>query len=482
MAASKAVVHVLGLGPGPLGLVTLETLEILERAGEVLLRTSRHPCIKELEKRGIRFRPLDHHYEKGESMHEVYSAIALEVEAEARKRGEAFYAVPGSPMLAEHTVQMLLSRDVEVRLYGAVSFFDAVLSALGLDAVEGMLVLDADRLLEKGYRVLDPRVETLLAQVDSRLKASEVKLALLEVYPPGHSVRVVGEAGMPEARVIEIPLEELDRGEHFDHLTTVHIPALDEEDLFDFQRLLDIIARLRGPGGCPWDREQTHESLARHVVEEAHEAVDAIRHGDLEHLCEELGDLLLQVVLHAQIGSEEGTFDIRDILLGIDTKLLRRHPHVFGEVKLDTPEEVIARWERIKADERGEASILDGLAEGLPALMHSFKLQTRAARVGFDWAEAGDVLPKLEEELREVEEALRGDSGDLEEELGDMFFTLVNVCRHFGVDPEIALRRSAGKFDLRFRDMERTCIAGGRDMRDLTLDELDRLWEAAKEE
>jgi tetrapyrrole methylase family protein/MazG family protein len=456
-------------------------MRMLQEAEEVLLRTARHPCVSELEARGIRFRPLDRHYEKGATMEEVYAAIAREVVAEARQRSEAFYAVPGFPMLAERTVQLLLEEDVEVRVHGAVSFFDAVLAALGLDAVEGVLILDADRLLEKGYGILDPRVETLLAQVDSRLKASEVKLALLEVYPAAHAVRVVGAAGMPEARVEKVPLEELDREERFDHLTTIHLPALHDEEILDFQRLLDVVARLRGPDGCPWDRKQTHESLARHMVEEAHEAVDAINHGDWEHLYEELGDLLLQVALHAQLASEEGTFDARDPLRSIIAKLLRRHPHVFGEVKLDTPEEVIARWESIKAEERGEPSVLDGLAEGLPALLYASKIQTRAARVGFDWEKAEDVLPKLEEELREIEEALRGGEGDLEEELGDLLFTLVNICRHYKVDPEIALRRSAGKFGRRFRDMEEKCGTSGRNMREMTLVELDRLWEASKE-
>jgi len=482
MGGKKPVVRVLGLGPGPMSLITLETMELLAGAGEVLVRTSRHPCVEELQAKGVRMRYLDHHYEKGGSMEEVYSGIAGEVVAEARERGEAYYAVPGFALLAERTVQLILEEDVEVRVHGAVSFFDAVLAALGLDAVEGLLLLDADRLLERGYGILDPRVPTLLAQVDSRLKASEVKLALLEIYPPAHAVRVVGAAGTADERVEEVALEELDREERFDHLTTIYLEAMDEAEIYDFQRLLDIVARLRGPGGCPWDRKQTHESLARHMVEEAYEAVDAIHHRDWDHLSEELGDLLLQVALHAQLGSEEATFDVRDSLRSIIAKLLRRHPHVFGEVKLDTPEEVIARWERIKVEERGEPSVLDGLAEGLPALIYAFKLQTRAARVGFDWEVAEDVLPKLEEELREIEEVLRGGEGDLEEELGDMLFTLANICRHYKVDPEIALRRSARKFDRRFRDMEERCGTEGRSMQDMTLEELDDLWDASKEE
>jgi tetrapyrrole methylase family protein / MazG family protein len=477
----KPIVHVLGLGPGPAGLITSETMELLRAADVVMVRTTRHPCVEELRASGINIRPMDRHYKENNSMDDVYISIVREVVEEARARGLAYYATPGFPLLAERTVQLLLCEDVDVIIHGAVSFLDAVLAALRLDAVEGILLLDGDRLLERGYGILDPRVGTLLAQVDSRLKASEVKLALLEVYPHDHSIRVVGAAGTDREQVEEITLEELDREERFDYLTTIYIPALDETDIFDFQRLLDVVARLRGPDGCPWDRKQTHETLARHMVEEAHEAVDAIRHADWEHLSEELGDLLLQVALHAQLGSEEGTFDIRDTLLLIVEKLVRRHPHVFGEVELRTPEEVIARWELIKAEERGKPSTLDGLAEGLPALIYAFKMQTRAARVGFDWGHGEEVLPKLGEELEEIEEVLRGGEGDLEDELGDMLFTLVNVCRHYKVDPEVALQRSALKFSKRFRNVEERCREQGLRMDEMTLEELDRLWEASKE-
>lgn len=480
--AERPVVHVLGLGPGPTGLITLETMDLLLGADEVLVRTSRHPCVDDLRARGVRVRPLDRHYERAANMEEAYSSIAEEVLDEARRRGEAFYATPGLPLLAERAVQLLLEEEVEVRVHGAVSFLDAVLAALRLDAVEGLLLLDGDRLLERGYGILHPRVDTLLAQVDSRLKASEVKLVLLEIYPPLHRLRVVRAAGTPSQRVEEVPLEELDREERFDHLTTLYLPALDDADLYDFQRLLDLVSHLRGPEGCPWDRRQTHASLARHVVEEAHEAVEAIRREDWDHLAEELGDLLLQVALHAQLGAEEGAFDARDPLRSIVTKLLRRHPHVFGEAKLDTAEEVIARWERIKAEERGEPSVLDGVAGGLPALLYAFKLQSRAARIGFDWEAGEDVLPKLREELAEVEEVLRGGGGDLEDELGDVLFTLVNVCRHYGVDPEVALHGAARKFARRFRGVEERCRAGGRRMEEMTLEELDRLWEESKGE
>jgi tetrapyrrole methylase family protein / MazG family protein len=472
----KPIVHVLGLGPGPIGVITLETLDLLERAEEVMLRTARHPCIDELRERGVRFRSLEHYYEDADSIQEVYAAIAGEVVEKAGIRGEAFYATPGFPLLAEHAVQLILAEDVEVIIHPAVSFLDEILTLLGFDPVDGLSLLEADRLIAGGHGMLDPRVATIISQIDSRLKASDVKLVLLEIYPAMHEVKVVGSE-----RFEGIALEELDREERFDHLTSLFIPRLPENEIFDFQRLLDIIARLRGPGGCPWDRKQTHESLARHMVEEAHEAVDAIHDGDWEHLSEELGDLLLQVTLHAQLGSEENTFDIRDTLRLIIEKLLRRHPHVFGEAELKTPEEVIARWERIKADERGDASVLEGVATGLPALVYAFKLQSRAARIGFDWGHGEEVLPKLEEELGEIREVLRSGEGDLEDELGDLLFTVVNVSRHYQIDPEIALRRAARKFADRFRLVEEMVCEQGLHMENMSMAELDELWEASKE-
>ncbi len=474
------MVHVLGLGPGPLHLLTLEAWETLQAADEVLLRTERHPCVEELRRRGVRLRPLDRWYEDSEDLEEAYRGIVGEVVRRAAERGTAWYAVPGHPLVAERTVRMLLREPVEVRLHNAVSFFDAVLSVLRRDALEGVLLLDGESLAEAGVRALDLRVGLMVAQVDSRLKASEVKTVLLEAYPPEHPVQVIKGAGCPGERAEAVTLEELDRAERFDHLTTIWVPPLPEAEIFDFRRLVDIVARLRSPGGCPWDRKQTHESLARHMVEEAHEAVDAIGHRDWDHLCEELGDLLLQVVLHARLGEEEGTFDIHDVLRLIIEKLVRRHPHVFGEAEARTPEEVISRWERIKAEERGEPSLLDGISEGLPALLHAYKLQSRAARVGFDWEAPEEVLPKLREELREVEEASRRGGEDLEEELGDLLFTVVNVCRHFRVDPEIALRRSARKFAARFRSMEEECRRKGRAMEEMSLEELDSLWEDTK--
>jgi tetrapyrrole methylase family protein/MazG family protein len=474
-------VKVVGLGPGPMGQVTLETLEVLRGAEEVLVRTSRHPCIRDLREAGVVMRFLDHLYENSEDLEETYRRIALEVVAAARERGEVVYATPGNPVVAERSVQLLLEEDVDLVILPAVSFLDAVFVALGWDPVEGMTLVEAGSLVERGASGLDPRGALLICQVDDRIMAAEVKTVLLEVYPPDHPVAVVSGQEDGGEKVEWTVLEELDRSDRFHHLASLFLPPLPEEEVYDFRRLVEVVARLRAPDGCPWDRKQTHQSLARHMVEEAHEAVEAISRGDMEHLCEELGDLLLQVVLHAQLGAEEGFFHIGDVTQGIVEKLVRRHPHVFGKDTVDTPEEVLARWERIKAAEKGVASLMDGISPGLPALLYAFKVQARAARVGFDWGMGEEVLPKLREEVEELAAALEEGDSRREEEIGDLLFTLVNISRHLRVDPEVALKKAAGKFAGRFRRMERLCEERGLKLEELSLDQMDLLWEEVKE-
>jgi len=253
-----------------------------------------------------------------------------------------------------------------------------------------------------------------------------------------------------------------------------------------FQKLLDIMARLREPGGCPWDREQTSDSLKPFLVEETYEVLEAIEEGDAEMIKEELGDLMLQIVFHARIAEEEGAFDIGGVLDAINDKMLRRHPHVFGTEDLKTPEEVLANWEEIKMKEKGSAadrrSLLDGVPKQMPALTRAHRLQERAARVGFDWDRIEDVSAKLDEEVAEFRDTLvEGDRERMEDELGDVFFSLVNIARFVGVNPEDALRKTISKFIRRFRFVEEESAREGRSLSDMTLDEMDALWERSKD-
>jgi tetrapyrrole methylase family protein/MazG family protein len=249
------------------------------------------------------------------------------------------------------------------------------------------------------------------------------------------------------------------------------------DNLEEFDELVAIIARLRGPGGCPWDREQTHSSLKGNLTEEAYEVLEAIDKGDMQDLCEELGDLLLQVVLHAQIARDDGDFEIGNVIRGISTKLIRRHPHVFGDAEAKDARQVIAHWETLKREE-GKGSLLSGLPRDMPALSYAQAVQRRVARVGFDWEEVKDVVRKLAEEVAEFEAAV--EHRRKVEEFGDILFTLANVARRLDIDLEAALRGANQRFYERFCRMEELCKERGISLAQLSLEEQDALWEEAK--
>ena len=250
------------------------------------------------------------------------------------------------------------------------------------------------------------------------------------------------------------------------------------------QRLVELMATLRGPDGCPWDRKQTPESLKPFLVEECYEVVDAIEDGAPAKVRDELGDLLFQIIFHARIAEEAGQFTINDVITAIHEKMTRRHPHVFGDDKLSTDKEVLSNWEEIKRREKGHEdrkSILEGVPKELPSLLRAHRLQERAARVGFDWAHLNEAMPKLDEEIAEFKESLKSeDAGKIEEELGDVFFMLVNISRFLGVNPEDALRKTISKFIHRFRYIEEHAEQAGRSLNDMTLDEMERLWQESK--
>jgi tetrapyrrole methylase family protein/MazG family protein len=258
----------------------------------------------------------------------------------------------------------------------------------------------------------------------------------------------------------------------------------------DIQKLVELVARLRGDGGCPWDREQTRESLKPMLIEEAYEVLDALDSSDAMELKGELGDLLFQVVFHAQIARENGEFDLADVIDRLHEKMIRRHPHVFGNADLRTAEDVLKNWEDIKADERGVLSVsrpesgkslLDGIPAKLPALHEAYQMTAKAGRVGFDWPDLDSILQKLQEEAAELIAASRTDNRrQVADEVGDLLFVAVNVARFLGIDPETALRRSNQKFNRRFRYMETRIKQQGRELRDASLAEMDALWDEAK--
>ncbi|MDH7568828.1 MAG: nucleoside triphosphate pyrophosphohydrolase [Armatimonadota bacterium] len=475
----------MGLGPGHLGGVSLAAYEVLTSAPRVWLRTRRHPVVEALEARGMRAESFDALYEAAASFDELYTRIA-EAVMEVAAAGDVVYAVPGSPTLCERTLPLIKARceaaGIALRVVPSVSAFDAVLSALQQSVDEGAEVLhapDIARLRPHGILPL------LVFGLYDSMVASEVKLSLMDVYPDEHPVAVVRAAGVGEQEVVQrVPLFHLDRVP-MDHLTSLYVPPMEQRPANSFQRLVEVMDALRDPGGCPWDAEQTHQTLKKYLLEEAYEFFDAIDEGDDERMADELGDLLLQVVFHARIAKEEGRFHIGDSIRAIVEKLVRRHPHVFGSVEVRGAAEVLDNWERIKAGERltrHRASVLDGVPRSMPALARAYALTRRAARVGFDWRAAEDVLAKLAEESAEVREALaEGDAARVHHEVGDLLFVLVNLARKAGVDPEDALAAANARFSARFRYIEAEASQQGQKLEEMSLEAMDALWNEAKQ-
>jgi len=474
-------ITIIGLGPGDEGTLTLSAWEALSKAGEVYLRTERHPTVAYLPEQ-LRVHTFDSIYEQFDSFEHVYQEIARRVIELGMRPEGVVYAVPGHPLVGETSVQRILElapqRQVSVKLVSGVSFLEPALEALGLDAMDGLQIADGTSLGQQYHPWLNPDVPALIAQVYNRTVAADVKLTLMNLYHDDHPVVLIHAAGTPHQYQRRIRLFELDWQTDLDHLTSIFVPATDQRtSVAAFQ---DVLARLRAPNGCPWDREQTHQSLQSHLLEETYEVLEAIDADSPSNLSEELGDLLLQIMLHAQIATEEGTFKTVDVLEAIIAKMERRHPHVFGDVQVSDSQQVLRNWEQIKRAERGDPakSLFDGIPAGLPALSQALELQRRASRVGFDWESPEPVLDKIAEEAREL-----GDAHDAEtriHEFGDLLFSLVNAARWLDIDPESALRRANRRFISRFRHIEQSAASTGRPLEDMSLTEMDALWEQAK--
>jgi tetrapyrrole methylase family protein / MazG family protein len=511
---------VVGLGPGRWDDLTVAARAVLERARKVLCRTTRHPTVDELRTRrpDVPIESFDALYDGAQSFDTLYTTMAErlieratsisgagEQGAEGEDANELVYAVPGHPLIGEESVRRLhplaIERGVEVRIVAGLSFVEPVCAALGLDPLERHLqVLDATLLANLDppavMGAVLPTQPALVAQLSNRRLASGVKLALAEVYPDDWQVSLVRSAGLgAEESVERLPLYELDRGEHADHLTTLYVPPLAPlEALRVPEGLRYVVARLRAPDGCPWDREQTHQSLRPFVLEEAYEVAEVLDEwtGTPEqaaHLAEELGDLLLQVYLQAEVARSEGLFHVGDVYAAITEKLIRRHPHVFGDVQVRDAAHVLQNWEALKRAERaaqGEEppaeSRLRGIPRSAPALYQAYELSRKAARAGFDWPDTGGALAKVAEEARELtEEQTRGDRGRMSEELGDLLFALAALARRLDVPPEDALRAANTRFRRRFEAMERHARAAGRALESLTLAEWVAWWGEAKQ-
>lgn len=475
----------MGLGVSDYEQLPIGIYKKLKEAKKVFVRTMEHPVLRVLQDEGIQFESFDQVYEKHDTFQPVYQEI-VEHLLEAAQSEPIVYAVPGHPLVAEQTVQLLIEAEregkVQLAIEGGQSFLDPIFAALKIDPIEGFQLLDGTNF---SIHDVNMRSHVLIAQVYDQFSASEVKLTLMEKYRDDYPITVVTGAGSSNELIKTIPLYELDQAMELNNLTTIYVPPVKShlDALKDWTTFRNIIATLRGPNGCPWDRKQTHESLKKYLIEETHEFLAAVDEKDDFGMVEELGDILLQVFLHAQIGEDEGYFNLEEVLESISEKMIRRHPHVFGDLSVKDADEVVLNWEEIKKQEKGEQkeSLLKGEYRPNSSLQTSYNYQKKAATVGFDWPDASGALSKFDEEWKEFREELeKGNNESIMDEFGDVLFTLVNIARFYNISPEEAMVHANEKFARRFRFVEEQVRKSGKTFQDFTLEQLDEFWNEAK--
>ncbi|MCX7925727.1 MAG: nucleoside triphosphate pyrophosphohydrolase [Fimbriimonadales bacterium] len=467
------MIYLIGLGAGGAQELSENALQALRRAQRVFLTEPDHPSARALLLAGVAFEPCPASPEQ-----------LVESLLHAPERTCAL-AMPGHPLIANPLVEAILraaaERGLPVRLVPSRSFIEPVLESVRLPAIEGLQVLDARRLPHLSF---EPTIPLLWFGIETPERLQAVQQQLLRFYPPEFEVFLVhapGDDALTEIR--RIPLSELRRMPS-DAITYLLVPACPRrEQVYEgFEGLVRVVAALRAPDGCPWDREQTHASLKPHLLEEAYETLEAIDSGDPAELREELGDLLLQVLMHSQMASETGAFDIEGVIQYLTEKLISRHPHVFGDAHAETAEQVLKNWDKTKRAQKGRDSVLEGVPRAMPALARAQEISKRAARVGFEWDSIHGVLEKLREEETELRQAIEsGDSERIESEIGDLLFTVVNIARHAKVDAEDALRTMVDRFTRRFQWMEAEAARQNRPLESLSAEEWEELWQRAKE-
>ncbi|MBU3158859.1 nucleoside triphosphate pyrophosphohydrolase [Clostridium frigoris] len=479
------MIKVVGLGPGSIDSLTIGTLEILKNSKNIYLRTEKHPTVDYLKTLCIEFDTYDNRYEENNNFDDVYRSIAEDLIDKHKLYGDIIYGVPGHPLVAETSVKLLIElcakNKIDIEIFPAVSFIDAVIQSLKLDPIEGLKIIDA---FDIENQVLDKRVGLLITQVYSLSIASDVKLALLEYYDADMEIYFVRAAGIKELESTrKMYLYELDRQKDIDYLTSIYIPKKMDATK-DFYDLIKVVDTLRDENGCAWDKEQTHESLKKCLIEECYEVLEAIDKKDEDNIIEELGDVLLQVIFHSKIGKEEGYFNINDVIFGITNKMINRHPHIFKRLESKTTEQVLESWENIKSEEKQFNSYTEGLKhvpKNLPGLMKAVKVQQKASKLGFDFECIEDAMKKVLEELGEVRDVYKGDNrAKILEEVGDLVFSTVNIARLLDIDPEFAVNYTIDKFINRFGYIEENARNKGVDLKKMSLADMDKLWNKSK--
>ncbi len=481
---------------GTPGTISKANIDALRKSQTLFFQTLDHPCARfALEECGIDPQDvlsLDEYYDASFDFDELneriaaFAASAFDTPGVERVGLAVLGRGAGAGLIRRIHVH-LPAKHAALRILPSCGFAEAALAAAfgaGLPYFS-----DFDLRTAQSLELADPEQPLVIEECDTLLRAGEVKLLLSEYYPDEYVLYLANMNESGEYEVKMLPVYMLDHAENaplYAADTVLIVPpcTLMQRTRHGFEALMQVMHRLRAPGGCPWDAEQDHASLRSSLIEESYEVLDAIDREDMTALEEELGDLLLQVVFHAVIEEEKSEFTMRDVTSGIVNKLIYRHPHVFGDVKVDSSDDVLYNWENLKQREKHQQTVADAMRAvpaAFPALLRSYKVQKKAAHVGFDWSSAADALEKVGEEAAEVREAIaEGDKAHLAEEIGDLLFACVNVSRLCKVDPELALGKATDKFMRRFIDMEKLILQDGRNFDGMTLEQMDQYWEKVK--
>lgn len=458
--------------PAPAAL-TLAQQQKLTNGLPLFLQTEKHPSAKVLLDLHLAYIAMDDLFDSSEDFDALNAAVAKRL----CNAGDCVYLATGSIQNSQLPAIRLEAQARKIRVdvlphlsTGAVAFPER----------EPAFAISAHDLPEQ----IDPEQSYVVEEIDSRMIAGEVKLFLSEFFPDESpaTLALIGTDGVYGS--YDIKLCELDRQNHYDATTILYVCRTDYETRTQhgFDDVMRIVRRLRAPNGCPWDREQTHQSLKNALLEESYELIDAIDEDDDAHICEEMGDVLLQFALHAVIAEEQSAFTARDACTELVEKLIYRHPHVFGDIRVSGSDEVLKNWDALKMSQRKQTTqteVLKSVPKSFPALLRSRKVQKKAADVGFDWESAQQAFYKIAEETEELREAMEQGS-HIEEEMGDLLFAVVNVARLLKLEPEFLLMQATDKFINRFETMESLAKSRGNELKDLSFFEQDRLWDEAK--
>lgn len=467
---------IIGLGPGPRKKLTVEVNDILKNADKVYFRTTRHNIANEYINSGKNYFSYDSFYDEYEDFDSLYEAIALDLINSAKKEKKIIYAVPGNPKLDDRILEYLDKKvdDIKLNVLYGIGISEAAIFKSSIFSIEEFITTNALSVEKHFY---DYKNNNLITGIFNRYIASDLKMLLLDYYKEDHLITFINNP-MDENEVIKrVKLEDLDRLDSYGHLTSVFIES--NKDLEGFANLTQVMEHLRSDEGCSWDRKQTINDLIPYMIEEVYEVISAIEEENYEALEEELGDLLLQVIFQAQIVSERGYFDIYDVINKITKKMIRRHPHIYNDSSVNDFD-----WDDIKKEEYDESYIYESMErtlKSLPSLMSAHKIQDKASKNGFDWDDVSGAIDKLYEEIDELKDAIdENDKSNIEEEFGDILFSVVNIARFVKVNPEITLRNTNKKFISRFKYMEEYISKKGVKFSSLSLDEMEKLWQEAK--